>query len=76
MKGVAFDALFIMPLIATVVLVRYGPIASLFENMTDDNFNPNLWLLRFFVATPFVAISLFGLSTIRLNRRLYEEYNQ
>ena len=31
--------------------------------------------LRFLISTPFIAISFFGWSSIRLQRRLYEEYN-
>ena len=45
------------------------------ENSTKDEITLLTILLRFLVSTPLVAISLFGWSSIRLQRRLYEEYN-
>ena len=45
------------------------------ENSTKDEITFLTILLRFLVSTPLVAISLFGWSSIRLQRRLYEEYN-
>lgn len=38
-------------------------------------FNMDFWLFRSSLSIPMAAISLFGWSSIRLYRRLYEEYN-
>lgn len=44
-------------------------------SLTHTGFNKDLWMFRGVVSLPLVAISIFGWSSIRLYRRLYEEYN-
>ena len=67
MKGLAFYTLFIAPLATIALSIMLNPVTGSFDSAA--------WLNRFFVATPLFAISIFGLNSIRLNRRLYEEYN-
>jgi len=47
------------------------------EGVVSDNTNINeaILLLRMSLTIPLAIISVFGWSSIRLNRRLYEEYN-
>ena len=74
MKGFLFYCLFIMPLL--VIVWMFNDIIS---DLPEDNDLDTLvyisLLFRIFLVTPFIAISWFGLNSIRLNRRLYEEYN-
>ena len=74
MKGFLFYCLFIIPLL--VIVWMFNDIIS---DLPEDNDLDTLvyisLLFRIFLVTPFIAISWFGLNSIRLNRRLYEEYN-
>ena len=41
----------------------------------EEDLTMETLFLRFLISTPLIAISFFGWSSIRLQRRLYEEYN-
>ncbi len=75
-KGVVFYTLFILPLIVIIYLMVNNSIGGLNDLIKDDGtLNPNALLRRFFISSPFAMLSWFGWGSIRLNRRLYEEYN-
>ena len=58
---------FIAPLVLLFVYFTLYPLEKDADFLTI--------LIRFFVSAPLATISLFGWSSIRLQRRLYEEYN-
>ena len=58
---------FIAPLVLLFVYFTLNPLEK------DVDFSTIL--IRFFISAPLATISLFGWSSIRLQRRLYEEYN-
>ena len=74
-KGIMFYTLFIAPLVAIITLMVYGKSWGLDEFIINNKLNFNALWNRFFISSPFAVISWFGWSSIRLNRRLYEEYN-
>ncbi|HEX7776799.1 MAG TPA: hypothetical protein VF449_09755, partial [Parvibaculum sp.] len=65
-------AVFLGPLIPVFLYFR-----ELLEFAKDhpDKLTVELLLLRTAISVPLLTVSLFGLSSIRLYRRLYEEYN-
>lgn len=67
-----FYGMFLGPL---VFIATY--FYDLFNVLKDrpQEFNKDMWLFRGLFSLPLVTISLFGWSSIRLYRRLYEEYN-
>ncbi|NDE89664.1 MAG: hypothetical protein EB059_00775 [Alphaproteobacteria bacterium] len=67
-----FYAMFLTPLLF-VGYEFYG----LFQSLRDkpEAFHPDVWMFRVLLPMPAFAISLFGFASIRLYRRLYEEYN-
>lgn len=67
-----FYSMFIGPLI--FVAYYFHDLMS-FLLKHPQNFDPELFLFRVLISLPLVTISLFGWSSIRLHRRLYEEYN-
>ena len=73
-KGIMFYTLFIAPLGFIVYFILFGDL-KLGEFIVDEKFNYNALWNRFFISSPFATLSWFGWSSIRLNRRLYEEYN-
>ena len=71
-----FYALFIIPLGVVIFLILSGDTVGLLDMIDDKgNINSNALLNRFLISSPFATLSWFGWSSIRLNRRLYEEYN-
>ena len=48
---------------------------DLFQDISNESVNEKLFLFRALLTLPLAVISLFGWSSIRLSRRLYEEYN-
>ncbi len=71
-----FYALFIIPLGVVIFLILRGDVVGLVDIIdTNGSINPNALLNRFLIGSPFATLSWFGWSSIRLNRRLYEEYN-
>ena len=75
-KGVVFYTLFILPLIVIIYLMVSNNIEGLNDLISEDGkLNSNALLRRFFISSPFAMLSWFGWGSIRLNRRLYEEYN-
>ncbi len=74
-KGVMFYILFIAPLVVIIILMLRGDVVGLGDLIIDKKLSPNALLSRFFISSPFALISWFGWGSIRLNRRLYEEYN-
>ena len=73
-----YYAMFIIPLIIMTWLF-YDLFKDLSQPTPDGIAKPKmddiLLLIRISLAIPLGIISLFGWSSIRLNRRLYEEYN-
>ncbi len=75
-KGVMFYTLFILPLAVIIYLMVSNNITGLIDIVNKDGtLNFNALLRRFFISSPFAMLSWFGWGSIRLNRRLYEEYN-
>ena len=74
--GVIFYAMFIVPL-AFIVYYFYDLMDYLKKNPQDPGkgFDHELWMFRALLTLPLATISYFGWSSIRLYRRLYEEYN-
>ncbi len=70
-----FYALFIAPLAVIICLMVFGNILGLGRFIIEGDFNYSALWNRFFISSPFATLSWFGWSSIRLNRRLYEEYN-
>ena len=71
-----FHALFIIPLSVIIFLILSGDTVGLLDIIgADGSINSNALLNRFLISSPFATLSWFGWSSIRLNRRLYEEYN-
>ncbi len=71
-----FYVLFIAPLVVIIILMVFGGNLKLGVFIDNDGtLNPNAILNRFFISSPFAMMSWFGWGSIRLNRRLYEEYN-
>lgn len=65
-------------------LIFLGPLAPVFWYFLDlldfakehpEKITTELLLLRTAISIPMITVSLFGLSSIRLYRRLFEEYN-
>jgi hypothetical protein len=48
---------------------------SLLEKIKPEDIHFEVLIFRSLISLPLITISLFGWSSIRLNRRLYEEYN-
>jgi hypothetical protein len=61
-----YYALFIAPLIV---------IYWTFKDIVIQDLTLGILLFRVLISTPMAIVSWFGFSSIRLNRRLYEEYN-
>ncbi len=70
-----FYFLFIAPLIVIIFLMVFGNSLGLGEFIIKGDFKYNALWNRFFISSPFAMLSWFGWGSIRLNRRLYEEYN-
>lgn len=73
-----FYSMFILPLLA-IVWIFYD-LLDFIKEMTktapsDMRIDITILFLRFLLALPLATISWFGWSSIRLYRRLYEEYN-
>jgi hypothetical protein len=62
--------MFIAPLGAMIWL-----FVDLFKDLQSTEINETVVIFRALIALPLAVISLFGWSSIRLSRRLYEEYN-
>ena len=62
--------MFIVPLTFMVYL-----LFDLFHDIKSADIDEKVILFRALITLPLAAISLFGWSSIRLSRRLYEEYN-
>ena len=60
--------------IAPLLFLTYHYVGFI-RDSTADEITLSAILLRFLLATPLAAISLFGWSSIKLQRMLYEEYN-
>ena len=60
--------------IAPLLFLTYYYVGFIGDS-TKDEITLSTILLRFLLATPLAAISFFGWSSIKLQRRLYEEYN-
>lgn len=73
MKSGFFYLMFILPLFGIWWTLR--PLMQATMHADSGGFFVDAWLFRIAVAMPLVAISWFGLSSIRMYRRLYEEYN-
>ena len=73
-----FYAMFIVPLLG-IFYIFYDVLESLkklpIPASGDIHIDTTMLLFRFMLALPLVVISAFGWSSIRLYRRLYEEYN-
>jgi uncharacterized coiled-coil DUF342 family protein len=67
-----FYAMFIMPL--AIVAYFFHDLLEYFKTH-PSKFDPSLFLFRVAISVPLLTISYFGWSSIRLYRRLYEEYN-
>ncbi|PJB72803.1 MAG: hypothetical protein CO093_02165 [Alphaproteobacteria bacterium CG_4_9_14_3_um_filter_47_13] len=67
---VIYYTLFIAPLIAMIWL-----FVDLFKDLQSNGIDEKVMIFRALIAVPLGVISLFGWSSIRLGRRLYEEYN-
>ncbi|MCB9988320.1 MAG: hypothetical protein H6868_03175 [Rhodospirillales bacterium] len=65
-----YYTMFIAPLIVMIVM-----LFDLFHDIKSDDIDEKVILFRTMIAVPLAAISFFGWSSIRLSRRLYEEYN-
>lgn len=63
---IAYYIMFIVPLCAATFY---------FYNLQGTSLDEVSLLLRFLIVSPLLAISSFGIWSIRLNRRLFEEYN-
>jgi len=48
---------------------------SISNGNNGAHLNPEIWLFRILFCTPLAIISWFGWNSIRMNRRLFEEYN-
>ena len=48
---------------------------SLLDKIKPEDIHFEILIFRSLISLPLITISLFGWSSIRLNRRLYEEYN-
>lgn len=68
-----FYALFLIPLGA----LAYGTYDLVWqiEHNANFHFDYRLLALRFLIAVPLATVSGFGFASLRLYRRLYEEYN-
>lgn len=62
--------MFVAPLLIMTVI-----LFDLFHDIQNTNISTEVLLLRVLISFPLVAISVFGWSSIRLSRRLFEEYN-
>ncbi len=73
-----FYSMFILPLLA-IVWIFYDLLVFIKEITkaanSDMRIDISILFLRFLLALPLATISWFGWSSIRLYRRLYEEYN-
>lgn len=73
-----FYAMFILPLLG-IVFIFYDVIKIIGTAAPPADgsihVDPTMLLFRFMLSLPLAAISAFGWSSIRLYRRLYEEYN-
>jgi len=65
-----YYTMFVAPLIIMIVM-----LFDLFHEIKSDDIDEKVILFRTLITLPLAAISLFGWSSIRLSRRLYEEYN-
>ncbi len=66
----SYYLMFIAPLGGMVWL-----FVDLFKDLQSNEINEKVMIFRVLIALPLAVISLFGWSSIRLSRRLYEEYN-
>jgi hypothetical protein len=71
--SICFYGMFVVPLIIIFLILKPLMNAAIFDK--DGGFLIDVWLFRLAVASPLIAVSIFGLSSIRMYRRLYEEYN-
>lgn len=69
---VIFYGMFLAPL-GVIVWIFYDLLAKMPNSMTEVHWE--ILLFRALISLPLVTISIFGWSSIRLYRRLYEEYN-
>ncbi|MDY0029897.1 MAG: hypothetical protein RBR86_08165 [Pseudobdellovibrionaceae bacterium] len=67
---ISYYAMFIAPLGVMIWL-----FVDLFKDLQSNDINEKVMIFRVLIALPLAVISLFGWSSIRLSRRLYEEYN-
>ena len=63
---ISYYVMFVVPLVLATVYFYF---------LHGQELDGKSLVLRFLVISPMLAISSFGLWSIRLNRRLYEEYN-
>ncbi len=69
-SSIVYYTMFIVPL-AVMIYLLFG----LFHDIKSADIDEKVILFRALITLPLAAISLFGWSSIRLSRRLYEEYN-
>ncbi|MFN5609452.1 MAG: hypothetical protein ACK48E_06865 [Holosporales bacterium] len=70
--SIMFYAMFLVPLVI-IVGIFYDLLEKLPASMTEVHWE--ILLFRALISLPLVTVSIFGWSSIRLYRRLYEEYN-
>ena len=66
--------LFLAPL-AVMIFIFKEYFSIMNSNEESGKIDIGLLILRAVISTPLLLISFFGLSSIRMNRKLYEEYN-
>lgn len=72
---VFFYALFILPL-AGIFYIFYDLLHFIESQQPSDiHIDPSILIYRVLLSLPLAWVSFFGWSSIRLHRRLYEEYN-
>jgi len=81
LNGAFYYALFILPLVAIFYIFVPHDLFNVHDLSGQEtleklsHLDPKIFFYRIVISAPLALISYFGFSTIRLNRRLYEEYN-
>jgi hypothetical protein len=73
--NLSYYALFLAPLIVIAVMFSHI-INGIIKGGSDVSSGTTVLALRFLITIPLGFISAFGFASIRLNRQMYEEYNQ
>ncbi len=75
-KSILNHMLFISPLAVTFLFATYNFSEDKFINLeTLQDLKIDTIFIKILIFSPLLFVSYFGFSSIRLNRRMYEEYN-